>query len=95
MNSASFIVISNQENLFQREDGTYALGDFGLALFEGRQAKTRTGIIVGTPGYVAPEILMGSEVASPASDIYSAAVTITEILIGSLPFGGKRRGPFC
>ena len=77
------------ENLFQREDRAFALGDFGLALFEGRQAKTKTGLIVGTPGYIGPEILLGAAKASPLSDIYSAAVTITEALIGALPFGAK------
>ena len=39
------------DNIFRRQDGSFALGDLGLAFFEGREAKTKTGLIVGTPGY--------------------------------------------
>jgi len=75
------------ENMFRRDDGTFALGDLGLAHFEGRQARTRTGFLVGTPGYVAPESLLAAEpVPTPAVDVYAAAALLVEVLTGSGPF---------
>lgn len=49
---------------------------------------TGTGVIVlGTPCYIAPELLAG-EHASPASDLYSLGVLTYEALVGQPPFGG-------
>lgn len=59
--------------------------DFGL----NRGAETATvtidGIVTGTPRYMAPEIVEGAE-ATPASDQYSAAVLLHEMITGSWPF---------
>ena len=75
------------ENVFYREDGKYILGDLGLAYFEGREAKTKTGLIVGTPGYIAPEsIIRGGGAPQPTSDVYSIAVLFVEALSGKRPF---------
>ena len=76
------------DNLFQTKDGTFKLGDLGLAVFDGREAQTKTGVIVGTPGYLAPEQLLDpEEVPTPALDCYAAAVLIVEVLTGACPFG--------
>jgi serine/threonine protein kinase len=45
---------------------------------------TRAGSVMGTPGYMAPEILQGLE-ATPASDIYSFGVVVYELLVGHPP----------
>ena len=47
-------------NLIAGSKGTYKISDFGLAVFKGRVAKTKTGFITGTPGYLAPEFFTGT-----------------------------------
>jgi serine/threonine-protein kinase len=43
--------------------------------------------VVGTPGYIAPEILRGDGQATPRSDLYSLACVAFEVLVGRPPFG--------
>jgi len=52
---------------------------------DGRERLTQAGAIMGTPGYIAPEILEGFE-ATKASDIYSFGIIIFRTLTGGLPF---------
>jgi len=63
--------------------------DFGLAKFisgeRERDELTRSGFVVGSPEYMAPEQAAGSEVG-PLSDIYSLGVVLYEALTGRLPF---------
>jgi CheY-like chemotaxis protein/tRNA A-37 threonylcarbamoyl transferase component Bud32 len=65
------------------------LVDFGIAkLVEGlriRGAGTRQGTVIGTPGYMAPEQLLGMEV-SPATDLYAVGVILFEMLTGRRAF---------
>jgi serine/threonine protein kinase len=63
------------------------LTDFGLAgvLSAARSARSGAGTVVGTPAYIAPERVTG-EALAPASDVYSAAVVLYELLAGRLPF---------
>ena len=49
---------------------------------------TQTGMIIGTPLYMAPELLHGSRNAQPPSDIFSLGVIAFEVLTGSMPFAG-------
>ena len=78
------------ENVLASEDGSYKLGDLGLALFQGRSANTLAGTLYGTPGYLAPErVSEHSEVLGSGSDLYSAAVLMVESVTGSLPFHGR------
>jgi len=50
---------------------------------------TQSGTVMGTPGYIAPEIFRGHE-ATTVSDIYSFGVVVYEVLIGCQPFRGSR-----
>jgi serine/threonine-protein kinase len=61
--------------------------DFGIARLSdhGNAALTRTGAVVGTPGYVAPEFFDGAP-ASPMSDLYAVGVVAYELLAGVTPF---------
>jgi serine/threonine protein kinase len=47
---------------------------------------TRTGTIVGTPLYMAPELIQGSKNAQPSADIFSLGVMAFEVLTGQMPF---------
>lgn len=59
--------------------------DFGVAKLNdhaGQQGLTGTGMIMGTPGYMAPEVVMGQVLDDPRSDLYSLGLTWLELLIG-------------
>ncbi|HEY7349470.1 MAG TPA: serine/threonine-protein kinase [Ktedonobacterales bacterium] len=77
-------------NLLFHEDGRLCLADFGIARVvagseSGEAAHlTRTGIVMGSLSYMAPEQINGHAV--PASDQYSAGVLLYELLVGALPF---------
>ena len=78
------------ENLLLASSGKFKIGDLGLAFFDAREAHTKTGCIVGTPGFVAPELLTGqADKPTARADVYGAAVLIVETLTGQLPFIGK------
>ncbi len=60
--------------------------DFGLARLAEDPRLTQTGWLLGTPGYLAPEILYGEE-ATTASDVHSWAATVVFAATGRPPFG--------
>lgn len=68
------------------EGRTPVLIDFGLARVADDPKITLTGWLVGTPGYLAPEILEGAP-ATTASDVHSWAATTVYALLGRPPFG--------
>jgi len=70
--------------------GRCRLSDFGLAREVGTAALTKTGELVGTPFYAAPEQLAGKRVAlSKRADIFSLGVTLYELLCLTVPFAGE------
>jgi serine/threonine-protein kinase len=79
------------ENVFLTRAGQIKVLDFGLARFvepdEGSSV-TMPGLIMGTLGYIAPELLLGRE-ADAQSDVYSLGVMAFEALTGDLPFAGR------
>jgi eukaryotic-like serine/threonine-protein kinase len=74
-------------NVWLAEDGTAKLGDFGLAFSLDRSRLTRTGTIVGTVAYMAPEQAIGRK-PDASSDLYSLGAMLYEMLTGRPPFAG-------
>jgi serine/threonine-protein kinase len=74
-------------NLLVSRDGHVKITDFGLAQVAGSARLTRTGMLVGTPAYLAPERATGG-VATPAADLYALGVVAYECLTGQVPFDG-------
>ena len=72
-------------NVLVRTDGTPLLADFGCARSADRTIKTQAGIVLGTPGYVAPEVLVAEEPV-PASDLYGMGCVLHEALVGRPAF---------
>jgi serine/threonine protein kinase len=78
-------------NVLIHSDGRAMLADFGLARGAGQPTHLTTiGLAIGTPGYMAPEQVMGHEVDKRA-DIYAMGVLTFEMLTGRLPFIGSNR----
>lgn len=69
-------------------DGRAKVADFGIAKTIESMDLTTTGIIVGTPGYLAPELIAG-QAATPRSDLYSVGVLLYESLSGRKPFDAE------
>lgn len=77
-------------NVLLGEDGAIKLTDFGLSLDTADHSLSISSIegVVGTPHYVAPEIIQGKR-ATAAGDIWGMGVLAFRMLCGSLPFSGK------
>jgi serine/threonine-protein kinase len=75
-------------NILLAEDGTAVLGDFGLAKHQAWTVLTRSGQLLGTVGYLAPELIRGQP-ASPLSDLYALGCVLYQCLAGTLPFAGR------
>ena len=67
-------------------DGNARIMDFGVAHFASSNM-TRTGVMIGTPSYMAPEQITSGSVG-PQSDIFSLGAVLYELLTGTSPFAG-------
>lgn len=80
------------ENVFITHAGDEAdhakVLDFGIARFSASTEGLTEDAIVGTPQYLAPELLLG-EKASPAADVYGLGVVLFQMLTGAFPFDAE------
>lgn len=74
-------------NVFMLRDGAVKVLDFGIAWLEGGTFATRTGMLLGTPTYMAPEQFSGGEVDHRV-DQWAVGVILFELLAGVRPFEG-------
>ncbi|SFJ10771.1 Serine/threonine protein kinase [Streptosporangium canum] len=73
------------DNVLLSKDGRAVLTDFGIAVLEGDSSVTRTGALIGTPAFIAPERASGGP-AEFASDLWSLGVTLYMAVEGRSPF---------
>ena len=78
-------------NVFLLPNGTVKIMDFGIAWIEGGVATTRTGEVLGTPAYMAPEQFSGQPVDHRV-DIWAVGVILYELLAGRRPFDANAFG---
>jgi serine/threonine-protein kinase len=76
------------QNVLLGEDGRPRLTDFGIAQAMASSGLTRTGAVMGSVHYIAPELVRG-RTASPQSDIYSLGALLYEMATGRVPFQGE------
>ncbi len=82
------------ENILLQEDHA-VLADFGIAAalagpaYVSGEKLTRTGMSIGTVGYMAPEQTLGGDNIDARADIYSLGVVAHEMVAGTPPFGGN------
>ncbi|MFH8900487.1 serine/threonine-protein kinase [Streptomyces coeruleorubidus] len=77
-------------NVLIAADGHVLLTDFGIAVALTDVTLTATSVVIGSPGYVAPERWRGAELG-PAADLFALGVTLYEAVEGEPPF--DRRNP--
>jgi serine/threonine-protein kinase len=74
-------------NIMVPHDGPAKVMDFGIARMRASDVKTQTGMLLGSPKYMAPEQLLGDR-ADQRCDIFSLGVVLYEALVGVPPFSG-------
>lgn len=72
-------------NMLVTPDGQLKLSDFGIARAEADASLTQTGLVTGSPAYLAPEIASGST-ATEASDVWSLGAALYHALAGHPPY---------
>src|SRR5437588_3729565 len=74
-------------NILLRDDLYAYLADFGLAKpVEGADKVTQTGVLLGTPEYMAPELADGPP--NKSSDVYALGILLYQMVTGKMPFSG-------
>ncbi|WP_078946226.1 protein kinase domain-containing protein [Streptomyces exfoliatus] len=73
-------------NVLVAEDGPRVI-DFGISRAADATQVTRTGTVMGTPGFMAPEQIVSSREAGPAADVFSLGCVLVFAATGQGPFG--------
>ena len=76
------------ENIMVLKNGYLKLIDFGTA----KEIEDRTKTIIGTPHYMAPEVILGKEYSFPV-DFWSISICMYEFICGEVPFGEREEDP--
>lgn len=77
------------ENVMVRDgDGTLKLMDFGIAQILDDQKLTLTGQLIGSPAYMAPELISGKPL-DQRTDLFSLGILLYQLATGTLPFSGR------
>jgi len=79
------------DNVMLAADGAARLTDFGLSRAAAQVADrlTRTGDMIGTPAYMAPEQVQPDREVGPWTDVYGLSALLYELLTGEIPYPGK------
>jgi eukaryotic-like serine/threonine-protein kinase len=76
------------DNVMIRKDGVLKLMDFGIAQVIDLQRMTVTGQLLGSPAYMAPELIEGKPLDF-RTDVFAVGIMLYQLATGSLPFAGK------
>lgn len=80
----------NPQNILIDKDGYARLADFGLARNQGSYLRNNSADISGSPGYIAPEVLL-RENHGPQVDFYALGVVAHELMLGRKPYPANTR----
>jgi serine/threonine-protein kinase len=75
-------------NIMILHNGSAKITDFGIARMRHSEVKTQTGMLLGSPRYMSPEVVVGKR-ADGRSDIFSLGIILYEMLTGAAPFLGE------
>lgn len=75
-------------NIMVLDGGLVKITDFGIARRRSSNVKTQTGLLLGSPRYMSPEVFLGKK-ADARSDIFSLGIILYELLTGVAPFTGE------
>lgn len=75
-------------NILIDETGVAKLTDFGISRAHGDLTLTQTGLVGGTPAYIAPELARGAD-PTPTSDVFALGATLYHAIEGESPYGNN------
>jgi serine/threonine-protein kinase len=80
--------IKPENVMIRRDDGCIKLMDFGIAQILDNQKLTMTGQLIGSPAYMAPELINGRPLDA-RTDLFSLGILLYQLATGELPFAGR------